>query len=99
MLHGRSWDEWIDEYERGHRHPFNRASHRIGIPMLLLSLPLLAAGVFHRRLLLAGLCLFALGWITQFAGHLAEGRLPEFFRDWRFLLVGTRWWLRSVGWK
>ena len=97
MLGGKSWDQWIDEYEQGHRHPFNRASHRIGIPLILLSLPLLAAGVFQRGLLWIGAVLFVLGWIAQFAGHLAEGKPPEFFHDWRFLLVGARWWLRSVG--
>ena len=97
MLGGKSWEQWIDEYERGHQHPFNRASHRIGIPLILLSLPLLAGGLFQRGLLWAGVALFLLGWIAQFVGHVAEGKPPEFFHDWRFLLVGARWWLRSVG--
>jgi uncharacterized membrane protein YGL010W len=97
MLGGKSWDRWIEEYEQGHRHPFNRASHRVGIPLLLLSLPLFVGGCFSRPLLIAAILLFVVGWALQFAGHVAEGKPPEFFRDWRFLLVGTRWWLRSVG--
>ena len=97
MLGGKSWEQWIEEYERGHRHPFNRASHRIGIPLILISLPLLAVGAFHRGLAWTGAALFVLGWIAQFAGHVAERKPPEFFDDWRFLLVGARWWLRSVG--
>lgn len=35
------------------------------------------------------------GWVFQFIGHAAEGKPPEFFRDWRFLFVGLRWW----GWR
>lgn len=99
MLGGKTWEQWIEEYERGHQHPFNRASHRIGIPVLLLSLPLCAGGILWRPLLDAGAVLFAVGWLFQFAGHAAERRPPEFFRDWRFLLVGVRWWLWSVGLK
>lgn len=99
MLGGKTWEQWIEEYERGHRHPFNRASHHVGIPMLLLSVPLFIAGMFLRPLLSLASLLFVLGWLLQFAGHVAERKPPEFFRDWRFLLVGARWWLRSVGLK
>jgi uncharacterized membrane protein YGL010W len=92
MFYGRSWGEWIADYERGHQHPFNRATHLIGIPLLLVSLPLLVAGIWSRGCLVAGVALFVLGWIFQFAGHVAERKPPEFFSDWRFLLVGARWW-------
>ena len=40
--------------------------------------------------------LFLLGWIFQFVGHAFEGKPPEFFKDWRFLFVGLRWWLAKV---
>jgi uncharacterized membrane protein YGL010W len=40
--------------------------------------------------------LFVAGWVLQFIGHLAEGKPPEFFRDWRFLLVGLRWWVSKL---
>ena len=33
MMGGRSWDDWIEEYAEGHRHPVNRLTHSIGIPM------------------------------------------------------------------
>jgi uncharacterized membrane protein YGL010W len=36
------------------------------------------------------------GWIFQFVGHAFEGKPPEFFSDWRFLLVGARWWAAKV---
>jgi hypothetical protein len=29
-------------------------------------------------------------------GHFVEGQPPEFVHDWRFLLVGLRWWLTKV---
>jgi hypothetical protein len=29
-------------------------------------------------------------------GHAYEKKPPEFFRDWRFLLVGARWWLQHI---
>ena len=32
--------------------------------------------------------MFLAGWMLQFAGHIVEGKPPEFFKDWRFLLVG-----------
>jgi Protein of unknown function (DUF962) len=32
------------------------------------------------------------GWALQFVGHAFERKEPEFFHDWRFLLVGVRWW-------
>ena len=40
--------------------------------------------------------LFLAGWVLQFVGHAVEGKRPEFFHDWRFLLVGIRWWLAKV---
>jgi hypothetical protein len=33
---------------------------------------------------------------TQFVGHAFEGKPPEFFRDWRFLFVGLRWWVAKM---
>jgi uncharacterized membrane protein YGL010W len=93
MFFGRSWDDWIADYERSHYHPFNRASHAVGIPLIVVSLPLLLVGAWSRSLLLVGAALFMVGWLLQFLGHLVERKPPEFFRDWRFLLVGVRWWL------
>jgi len=43
--------------------------------------------------------LFVMGWILQFVGHAFEGKPPEFFKDWRFLLVGLRWWLAKMAGK
>jgi len=42
------------------------------------------------------LILFVAGWVLQFIGHYFEGKPPEFFKDWRFLLVGLRWWFKKI---
>jgi len=35
-------------------------------------------------------------WALQFIGHYFEGEPPEFFKDWRFLFVGLRWWMAKI---
>jgi uncharacterized membrane protein YGL010W len=96
MLGNRSWDEWIAQYSTSHQNPVNRFCHTLGIPLILLSLVTFAASIFVRRLWLVALGLFLVGWAFQFVGHAFEGKPPEFFSDWRFLLVGTRWWAAKV---
>lgn len=103
-LGGRSWDDWIAQYSTSHQDPRNRICHFFGIPMIVLSLALglatlalyLVANPVWRPLGLVALSLFAVGWLLQFAGHAMEGKPPEFFSDWRFLFVGTRWWAVKV---
>ena len=75
-----------DKYTSRHRHPLNRLSHSIGIPMIVVSLPLF---FFSWRWALA---LFVIGWIFQFVGHAIEGNQPAFFSNPIYLLVGP-WWL------
>ena len=77
---------FIETYKEKHRHPLNKLSHSIGIPMIVVSLPLF---LFNWRWALA---LFVIGWIFQFIGHLIEGNQPAFFRNPVYLLVGP-WWL------
>lgn len=96
MFFGRSWNEWIADYERSHHQPVNRGCHAIGIPLIIVSLPLLLGGIWSSTALLWGAALFVVGWILQFLGHIVEGKPPEFFSDWRFLLVGARWWLVKI---
>jgi uncharacterized membrane protein YGL010W len=96
LLGGRSWEEWIARYGRSHRHPVNRLCHTIGIPLIALSLPLFVAACFIGGLWPVPVALFVAGWAFQFAGHVVEGTRPEFLNDWRFLLVGLRWWAAKV---
>jgi uncharacterized membrane protein YGL010W len=96
MLGGKSWDEWIDRYSGSHQNSTNRFCHTVGIPLIVLSLPLFAAAFFVDRFWPVPLTLFVVGWLFQFVGHAVEGKRPEFFYDWRFLLVGLRWWMAKV---
>ena len=79
-------DSSIDTYKSKHRHPLNRLSHTIGIPMIVVALPLF---FFSWRWALG---LFVTGWIFQVIGHVIEGSQPAFFSNPLYLLVGP-WWL------
>ena len=96
MLAGKPMSDWIAQYETSHRNPVNRLCHTIGIPMIALSLPLFVVGYFAREALWTAIALFVVGWVLQFIGHIAEGKPPEFFKDWRFLFVGLRWWYAKI---
>src|SRR5436190_188951 len=96
MMGGRSWDEWVDEYSESHQHPINRLMHTFGIPMIVLSVVLIVPSFFVSGLWRIALGLFVVGWILQFIGHYFEGKPPEFLKDYRFLFVGTRWWIKKT---
>ncbi|MEZ5427126.1 MAG: DUF962 domain-containing protein [Pyrinomonadaceae bacterium] len=96
MMGGKSWDEWIDEYSKSHQHPINKLMHKFGIPMIALSLPFFVVAPFVRGFWPLPVTLFVIGWILQFIGHYFEGKPPEFFKDYRFLFVGLRWWLKKM---
>src|SRR5262249_54139534 len=96
MTGGPTVDEWIERYERGHQHPVNRFCHLLGIPMIGLSVVLVPVALVVDALWPAVIVLFLLGWALQFIGHWFEHKLPEFFKDWRFLFVGLRWWSRKI---
>ena len=96
MLGGKPWDEWIAQYGRSHEHPVNRFCHTVGIPLIVVSLPLFVVAGFVSGFWWLPLTFFVIGWIFQFVGHAVEGKPPEFLHDWRFLLVGLRWWVAKV---
>jgi uncharacterized membrane protein YGL010W len=96
MLGNRPYSEWISEYSAGHQNKINRIFHTLGIPSIVISLLLFVVSIFVAGLWKFALVLFLLGWIFQFVGHWFEGKAPEFFKDWRFLFVGLRWWWAKV---
>ena len=91
MLGGRPTEEWIARYSASHQNPVNRFCHTVGIPMIVVSLALFAVGLWRTALVF-----FITGWVFQFVGHAFEGKPPEFLHDWRFLLVGLRWWVAKI---
>lgn len=96
MFAGKSWDEWIRQYAQSHQNPANRFCHTLGIPLIAASLLLWAAAPVVNNLWKVAAAMFIGGWIFQFVGHAFEGKPPEFFRDWRFLFVGLRWWAAKM---
>ncbi len=93
---GKTWDEWISDYSQSHQNKINQITHQIGIPMIAVSILLILPSIFVAELWKITLGLFVIGWILQFIGHYFEGKPPEFFKDWRFLLVGLRWWFAKL---
>ncbi|MFL5307509.1 MAG: Mpo1-like protein [Polyangia bacterium] len=96
LLSERSWNDWITEYAKSHHHPVNRVCHTIGIPMIALAVLLFAAAAIEHALWIPAAVLFVVGWLFQFVGHAFERKPPEFFKDWRFLFVGLRWWAAKL---
>lgn len=89
----REWTLLLERYKGEHRDPRNQATHMVGIPMILASLPLSASIVG----LPLGAGLFTVGWGFQLLGHWFEGNDPAFFGDRRNLLVGVLWWGQKSG--
>src|SRR5437667_11067908 len=81
---------FIETYKTKHQHPLNRLCHAIGIPIIVISLPL-----FFLNWRWA-LVLFLVGWVLQFVGHAIEGNRPAFFKSPMYLLVGPWWLLRRA---
>lgn len=81
---------FMESYKEKHQHPLNRLMHNIGIPMIVVSLPLF---FFDWRWALA---LFVVGWVFQFVGHAIEGNQPAFFRNPVYLLIGPLWLARRA---
>ncbi len=96
MLDDRPVEEWIAQYGESHQHPVNRLCHTIGIPLIALSLPLFLVLFLRPAWWPIPVAMFTVGWIFQIVGHAIEGKAPEFFKDWRFLLVGLRWWVAKI---
>jgi uncharacterized membrane protein YGL010W len=96
MLGGKTTEEWIALYTRSHQHPINRICHTFGIPMIAISILLFLGAILLDLSWSLPIGLFIVGWILQFIGHWFEGKPPEFFHDWRFLLVGLRWWAAKM---
>src|SRR5260221_1773364 len=89
-------DAWVDRYKKSHQRRINRVVQTFGIPMIAVSIPLFLIAPLVRGFWKIPLSLFTAGWICQVLGHIMEGKPPEFPKDWRFLLVGLRWWLQGA---
>lgn len=82
---------FMENYKEKHQHPLNRLSHSIGIPMIVISLPLFFFIKWYWAL-----ALFVVGWMFQFLGHLIEGNQPAFFKNPMYLLAGPMWIVQRI---
>jgi uncharacterized membrane protein YGL010W len=89
------WSRLFEKYRQDHQHPMNKRCHRIGIPLILSSIPV---GATIIGLPLAA-TMFTVGWGFQFAGHFFEGKKPSFVDDKRSLLIGAMWCFEAFGCK
>jgi uncharacterized membrane protein YGL010W len=87
------WTNLLASYKLDHQDPTNQAFHKVGIPLIVASIPVGATLV---GLPLAA-TMFTVGWGFQFAGHAFEGKKPSFVDDKRNLLVGVVWWAEKTG--
>lgn len=87
------WSRLMAAYEEQHSDPRNQACHRIGIPLIVASIPV-GATLIGMPLAIG---MFTTGWAFQFAGHYFEDKPPAFIHDKRNLLVGVLWWLKKSG--
>lgn len=73
----------INKYNNDHQNKWNRALHMVGVPVIIVSVPLMFI------MPPVGISLFVGGWVLQFIGHGIEGNKPSFMSDPRFLMVGA----------
>jgi uncharacterized membrane protein YGL010W len=83
----------LDQYGKAHRDPRNKICHKIGIPLIIVSLI---------ALLIQGWNLewawwaFGIGWAFQFVGHAFERTWPEFMRNPIFLVIGPIYFVNEI---
>lgn len=81
----------FDAYAKAHRHPMNQLCHRLGIPLVLVSLP---SFFFAWKVALA---LFLVGLGFQLAGHVVfEKNRPSSLESPRYLLIGPLFLAREL---
>ena len=84
------YDNFLEDYKANHTNPINQATHLVGIPLIICSIPLF---FFHTKI---ALMMFVLGWVLQIIGHIFEGKPPSFLKNPTFLVIGPLWLLRKI---
>ncbi len=89
MLLNDEWRALLQDYRAYHSNPMCEATHLVGIPMIVASLPAMVVPPL-------GGAMFTLGWVLQAIGHWFQGNPPKFLGDRRNLMVGLIWWVDTV---
>ncbi|MFN0206288.1 MAG: Mpo1-like protein [Planctomycetota bacterium] len=80
----------LQSYENQHRHPANRALHAIGIPIVIISIPLVFLDWRY------SLALHVTGWAILWLGHAIEGNLPASWKNPWIVFVAPIWWIKRM---
>ena len=88
----------LKNYHKSHKNPVNQALHRVGIPLILISIIMAAVMGLRQdwKYWPWAVGLFVFGWILQIAGHFFEGKPPAFFSNPIYLLIGPIWWIKKI---
>lgn len=78
------WTQQFAWYLNEHRHPQNRATHMLGIPLLIVT-AVVGLVSLDWRMIVGGQLL---GWAIQLAGHRIEGNRPALLKDPIAFLMG-----------
>jgi uncharacterized membrane protein YGL010W len=78
------WTQQFAWYLNEHRDPKNRATHMVGIPILLVTF-VVGLVTLDWKVLVGGQLL---GWAIQLAGHKIEGNRPALLKDPIAFLMG-----------
>ena len=85
------YERLLSDYRMDHRNVVNKVFHFLGIPLIVVSLLIIA--IDWRW----SLGLFLIGWILQISGHLVfEKNRPAFTKNIVHLLIGPMWWIETV---
>jgi len=84
------------EYVADHQNPTNKRMHMFGIPAVVLAIVLWLTAPFVSGIWLWALILTLIGIALQLIGHRFEGKPPSASSDWRFLIIGLRWWINFI---
>ena len=91
MFGGQTSEEWVAKYERSHQHPVNRLCHTYGIPTILISVAMFAAGFIRHRLWWWAFALF----VFYLHAGLVEVLPQRWFTAAQYR-VGQQWITRAV---
>lgn len=88
-----SLDRYFEQYAQAHRDPRNKLCHRIGIPLIVISLVALFGTAGEAAW---AWWIFGIGWAFQFVGHAFERTWPEFMKNPIFLVIGPLYFVREL---
>jgi uncharacterized membrane protein YGL010W len=88
-----SLERLFDQYAGAHQDPRNKLCHRVGIPLIAISVVVLLASAGEASW---AWWLFGVGWAFQFVGHTFERTWPEFMKNPVFLLIGPLYFVREL---